>query len=194
MHEDADQVAASSQSVSTTGTTRSNRLLPTNRLEAFSDGVFAIAITLLVLQLNVPPAKEGLLGELARQWLAYLGYFVSFAFIGGVWITHSSALRFIKSVDGALMRLNLLLLCSCRYSRSRQPLWRRTWRAPASAWAWCRTRRGIRPRRRCRGGTARVRERPPHEPHRARHRHAWRTPLANARDVRLFRHIVVLPH
>lgn len=87
-----------------------SRLLPTNRLEAFSDGVFAIAITLLVLELHVPTDPDGLLRELGQGWAGYLGYFVSFAFIGGVWIAHSNMTRFVKTADAVLMRLNLLLL------------------------------------------------------------------------------------
>jgi uncharacterized membrane protein len=87
-----------------------NRLLPTSRLEAFSDGVFAIAITLLVLELHVPTGHEALAKALGHEWPRYLGYLVSFAFIGGVWIAHSNMTRFIKAADPALMRLNLTLL------------------------------------------------------------------------------------
>jgi len=86
------------------------RLLPKARLEAFSDGVFAIVITLLVLELKVPQTGGPLWHELVQEWPAYLGYFVSFAFIGGSWIAHSNMTRFIKMADAALMRLNLLLL------------------------------------------------------------------------------------
>jgi uncharacterized membrane protein len=86
------------------------RLLPTGRLEAFSDGVFAIAITLLVLELHVPTGQEHLVQGLGHEWPRYLGYFVSFAFIGGVWIAHSNLTRFIKAADPDLMRLNLMLL------------------------------------------------------------------------------------
>jgi len=86
------------------------RLLPTGRLEAFSDGVFAIAITLLVLELHVPTEREALVEGLGHEWPRYLGYFVSFAFIGGVWIAHSNLTRFIKAADADLMRLNLILL------------------------------------------------------------------------------------
>jgi len=86
------------------------RLLPTSRLEAFSDGVFAIAITLLVLELHVPTGQESLVKGLEHEWPRYLGYFVSFAFIGGVWIAHSTMTRFIKAADPDLMRLNLMLL------------------------------------------------------------------------------------
>jgi uncharacterized membrane protein len=68
------------------GTNRHEHLLPTTRLEAFSDGVFAIAITLLVLELHVPAGNEVLVKGLEHEWPRYLGYFVSFAFIGGVWI------------------------------------------------------------------------------------------------------------
>jgi uncharacterized membrane protein len=86
------------------------RLLPTGRLEAFSDGVFAIAITLLVLELHVPTGHEALVKGLEHEWPRYLGYFVSFAFIGGVWIAHSNMTRFLKAADPDLMRLNLVLL------------------------------------------------------------------------------------
>jgi uncharacterized membrane protein len=88
----------------------SPRLLPTSRLEAFSDGVFAIAITLLVIGLHVPTGHEPLVKGLEHEWPRYLGYFVSFAFIGGVWIAHSTLTRFIKAADPDLMRLNLMLL------------------------------------------------------------------------------------
>jgi uncharacterized membrane protein len=87
-----------------------DRLLPTGRLEAFSDGVFAIAITLLVLELHVPTGHEALVKGLEHEWPRYLGYFVSFAFIGGVWIAHSNMTRFLKAADSDLMRLNLILL------------------------------------------------------------------------------------
>lgn len=92
------------------GTDTHGRLLPTGRLEAFSDGVFAIAITLLVLELHVPTGQEALVKGLEHEWPRYLGYFVSFAFIGGVWIAHSNLTRFIKTADADLMRLNLMLL------------------------------------------------------------------------------------
>lgn len=84
--------------------------MPTGRLEAFSDGVFAIAITLLVLELDVPTATDGLLDELGRQWPSYIGYFVSFAFIGGAWMAHSTLTRFLRSTDQVLLGLNLVLL------------------------------------------------------------------------------------
>ena len=67
------------------------RGLPTTRLEAFSDGIFAIAITLLVLEIATPlGAEEGLLGALIALWPAYLGYLISFLTIGWVWIGQRS--------------------------------------------------------------------------------------------------------
>jgi uncharacterized membrane protein len=92
------------------GISRHEHLLPTTRLEAFSDGVFAIAITLLVIELHVPAGNEVLVKGLEHEWPRYLGYFVSFAFIGGVWIAHSNMTRFLKAADPDLMRTNLLLL------------------------------------------------------------------------------------
>ena len=83
------------------------RLLPTTRIEAFSDGVFAIVITLLVLELEVPDASAQPLRELAAGWAGYLGYVVSFAFIGGVWMSHAKATRFMAAAVVGWMRLNL---------------------------------------------------------------------------------------
>jgi uncharacterized membrane protein len=93
-----------------TGANGVGRLVPKTRLEAFSDGVFAIVVTLLVLELEVPPAGEPVWHELAAEWPSYLGYLVSFSFIGGSWVAHSNMTRFIKAADAALMRLNLVLL------------------------------------------------------------------------------------
>jgi uncharacterized membrane protein len=83
------------------------------RLEAFSDGVIAIAITLLVLEIKVPTPVNGglnLPGELASQWPSYAAYVVSFMTIGVVWINHHATLDRIESVDHTLLILNLLLL------------------------------------------------------------------------------------
>jgi uncharacterized membrane protein len=84
-------------------------------MEAFSDGVFAIAITLLVLELTVPVVidpESGLdvLGPIARQWPMYLAYIVSFASIGSAWIAHSTITEYLERADPVLIRLNLLLL------------------------------------------------------------------------------------
>ena len=84
-------------------------LLSTGRIDAFSDGVFAIAITVLVLGLKIPEGNN-LPGELAADWPAYLGYFVSFAFIGAVWMAHATLSKFLKAVDQVFLGLNLLLL------------------------------------------------------------------------------------
>jgi uncharacterized membrane protein len=83
----------------------------TARLEAFSDGVFAIAITLLVLDLKIPhDAAESLNAQLLAQWPAYLAYFTSFATIGIMWINHHRLFLLIRRVDHRLLLLNLFLL------------------------------------------------------------------------------------
>jgi uncharacterized membrane protein len=80
-------------------------------MEAFSDGVFAIAITLLVLEVGVPDGSEGdLLGAVLDQWPLYLAYLVSFSTIGAVWLEHSVMTDFLERATSALIRLNLLLL------------------------------------------------------------------------------------
>ena len=83
----------------------------TSRLEAFSDGVIAIAITLLVLDIKVPePAEEGLGHALAQQWPNYVAYIVSFLTIGIIWINHRAAIDRLARADHTLLVLNLLLL------------------------------------------------------------------------------------
>ena len=91
-----------------------------NRLEAFSDGVFAIAITLLVLEIAVPALKDGagsgeVVRHLAGEWPVYLAYFVSFMTIGAVWIEHSALVDALDHIDGVFMRLNLVLLLFCAF-------------------------------------------------------------------------------
>jgi len=82
----------------------------TNRLEAFSDGVFAIAITLLVLEIKVPPPNTALGAELLNLWPSYLAYVVSFLVIGAIWINHHAMFKHIVRVDGMLLLLNVLHL------------------------------------------------------------------------------------
>ena len=85
----------------------------TVRLEAFSDGVFAIAITLLVLDLKVPNSDTltgGLGSALWAQWPSYAAYLVSFFVIGVIWINHHTVLDAIGRADKTLLVLNLGLL------------------------------------------------------------------------------------
>ncbi len=84
--------------------------LPLDRFNAFSDGVFAIAITLLVLEIAIPGAGVRVLPALREQWPEFLGYYISFAFIGGIWIAHSGVTKLMKLGDSASFALNLLLL------------------------------------------------------------------------------------
>ena len=85
--------------------------MSTGRLEAFSDGVFAIAITLLVIELR-PPVVEGseLAGALWDLWPSYFAYFVSFVTIGVFWLNHHRVFTQVRAVDGPLLLLNLHLL------------------------------------------------------------------------------------
>ena len=83
--------------------------LPLDRFNAFSDGVFAIAITLLVLELPVPTGSD-LFESLLEEWPEFLGYLISFAFIGGSWMTHARTTRLMKGGDTLAAGLNLLAL------------------------------------------------------------------------------------
>jgi uncharacterized membrane protein len=85
----------------------------TQRFEALSDGVFAIAITLLVLDLAIPSTPHSarhLLDAVADEWPGYLGYLVSFSTIGAIWLGHNALTNYLDQADGTLLRLNLLLL------------------------------------------------------------------------------------
>ena len=85
--------------------------LSTTRVEAFSDGVFAIAITLLVLDIGLSAdVGDDLLQALLDEWPAYLSYLTSFAVIGVVWLLHHWIVGSLRLVDLELLRLNLLLL------------------------------------------------------------------------------------
>jgi uncharacterized membrane protein len=83
--------------------------LTTNRLEAFSDGVFAIAITLLVLELNVPTGDH-LWHDLKEEWPSFAAFFVSFWVIGIIWVNHHGVLDHLGRADRPILYLNLLLL------------------------------------------------------------------------------------
>ena len=83
----------------------------TARVEAFSDGVFAVAITLLIFEIKTPPAGSGNLSQqLLRQWPSYLSFAASFAFIGVMWINHHRLFTHIRRCNDLLLVLNLLLL------------------------------------------------------------------------------------
>ncbi|MEN0083699.1 MAG: TMEM175 family protein [Leifsonia sp.] len=81
------------------------------RLEAFSDGVLAVAITLLVLDLHLEPSREhSLLAQLLAAWPSFAAYVVSFLVIGVIWVNHHSIFRLTTSVDRLLLFWNLILL------------------------------------------------------------------------------------
>lgn len=83
--------------------------MKTSRLEAFSDGVFAVAITLLVLDLHVP-GGENLWHQLKQEWPQFAAFFVSFWVIGIIWVNHHGLLDHLKRVDRPVLYLNLLVL------------------------------------------------------------------------------------
>ncbi len=87
----------------------------TSRLAAFSDGVFSVAITLLVLNIQVPHLKDSptpitLMSALLSQWPTYLSYVISFFTIGVVWANHHRTFKYIMRSDHNLRMLNLFLL------------------------------------------------------------------------------------
>jgi len=83
----------------------------TGRVEAFSDGVFAIAITLLVLDLKTPHGDETTLArQLLQQWPSYVAFLTSFGTIGIMWLNHHRLFSLMHRVDHTLLVLNGLLL------------------------------------------------------------------------------------
>jgi uncharacterized membrane protein len=82
----------------------------TRRLEAFSDAVFAITITLLALEIRPPADDRNLLHGLGALWPSYLAYAVTFLFIGQVWANHHVMFDHIRAADRVVLLLNTLLL------------------------------------------------------------------------------------
>ena len=80
------------------------------RLVAFSDGVFAITITLLILEIRPPSDYTNLLHGLLALWPSYLAYVVTFLFIGQVWANHHVMFDHIRAADRLMLLLNTLLL------------------------------------------------------------------------------------
>ena len=87
-----------------------SRLADTGRIEAFSDGVLAIAITLLVLDLHTSGNAGQVAHDLGEQWASYLAYVGSFLYIGVVWVNHHALFTRIERVDTGLLWCNLALL------------------------------------------------------------------------------------
>jgi uncharacterized membrane protein len=89
-----------------------------SRLESFSDGVMAVAITLLVLNISVPPPSRNaklhmsLAHALGHNWPNYAAYVISFITIGIIWINHHAMVGRLRTPDHAILILNLLLLLS----------------------------------------------------------------------------------
>lgn len=82
-----------------------------DRLEAFSDGVIAVAITLLALDLVVAgPGHGSLLSQLGEHWPSFIAYLISFFTIGIIWVNHHDLVKNIAHVDRTLLFLNLVLL------------------------------------------------------------------------------------
>jgi uncharacterized membrane protein len=91
-------------------------LRETNRLEFFSDGVFAIAATLLCIDLKVPRADDlagtTLLAALARQWPSFVAFAATFIFIGIAWAAHHDMFHYIRRTNHIPLMINLLFLVS----------------------------------------------------------------------------------
>jgi uncharacterized membrane protein len=79
------------------------------RIDGFSDGVFGVAITLLVVDLAIHPPGTAL-QQVLHAWPAYLAYTISFLTIGGAWLLHNALTEQLARTDPVFLRLNLLLL------------------------------------------------------------------------------------
>lgn len=85
-----------------------------SRFEAFSDGVFAIAITLLAIDIKVPNLDQATsataIAEIVRIWPYFLSYVTSFLVIGVLWLNHHTLFHFLKGIDRTTLTINLFLL------------------------------------------------------------------------------------
>jgi uncharacterized membrane protein len=84
--------------------------MDTRRVEAFSDGVFAIAITLLVLAFKDPSAGESLQHALLHQWTYFAAYAVSFLTVGIMWVNHHAVMQQIGRVDRTFLLITVVFL------------------------------------------------------------------------------------
>ena len=88
----------------------------TGRIESFSDGVFSVAATLLVVDLAVPAADfNDLWRGIADQWPSYLSFATSFLTVGGLWLVHRGIFQALRFADPILTRINLLLLMAVAF-------------------------------------------------------------------------------
>ncbi len=91
----------------------------TTRLEAFSDGVFAIAITLLILEIKVPAVGEGGAGGLGAallaRWPAYVAYVISFLTIGVIWANHHAVMDHVRRADRGLLMVTVFFLLTVSF-------------------------------------------------------------------------------
>ncbi len=88
----------------------------TGRLETFADGVIAIAITLLILEVRVPRVPgDQLAGAVVHAWPSYAGYVVSFLTIGVIWVNHHHMFRLIERTTHAFLMLNVVFLMTIAF-------------------------------------------------------------------------------
>jgi uncharacterized membrane protein len=87
----------------------------TGRVEAFSDGVFAIAATLLILEIGVDTSRNDLGAQLTHIWPSYLAYATTFLIIGIIWLNHHHCVSLMQRVDRTFLFVNLLLLMTVSF-------------------------------------------------------------------------------
>lgn len=87
-----------------------SRVSGSGRVEAFSDGVFAIAITLLVLDLRAPENADSFIADLRDEWPSYLAFIAAFGVLGLIWLSHHDLFSRLQQVNATLLVRNLLLL------------------------------------------------------------------------------------
>ena len=101
-------------------TRKASTTMPTARLEMFSDGVFAIAITLLILEIKIPKHEDligsgGLFNYLVHLWPSYLSYILSFILVGIYWANHHWLFSFVEKTDHYFNLLNILFLMTVAF-------------------------------------------------------------------------------
>ncbi len=110
---DGDRMAGPGVSVQGLGGVATGPGMSVGRLEAFSDGVLAIVITLLILEIDVPTPEEHpgqLANDLAKQWPHYVSFLLSFLVVGIIWLNHHATFNLLQRTDHRIQVLNLLLL------------------------------------------------------------------------------------